>query len=444
MGEQRFEKHLKQIVANTGYEYQDGRLSAIQLVTAVIEKLPEELLSKHTQSIFIPLVLQMVNDESDKCHDAIVKCLETLLRRSTTEILQVIHGYIERWAQQPGALRSAAVEVLGILVDARSDFIQKQNLVPKLVKSLHSHLEESDSDWQVSNFSILCVEKLSKQFASELAKAHNVWKCIVETLVNDNASVRLSSCHVLHQFFAANQLESFLTKNPGMLFEIGRNLCFQMNASENEIKDEVSDLCIKTLSLALPIMKEKPELCFTNEEERDGRDPVYWLLQRLSQIAKAKGSKRRMAVFKCFAAFCTLHREIVEPHLELILEPLHRSTIEARNELENPNVTSRNQTSTHSETLDSESNFAAEVLQVVEESVTSTDVFLNAMSAVKRRARDKKEQRKLEVKLEAANDPQAAAERKIKKQEREKQRKKRRVAERKQERGSLKKRRNKD
>lgn len=438
MGEQRFENHLTQIVANTKYEHQDGRLSAIQLTTAVIEKLPDELLSKHTQSIFIPLVLQMVNDESDKCHDAIVKCLNTLFTRSTTEILQLIHGYLVRWAQQPGALRSASLEVLGILVDARSDFIQQKHLLPKTIESLHSHLEESDSE--VSNLSILCFEKLSKSlFAAELSKAHGVWKCIVESLVDSNASVRLNSCRVLHDFFAADRLESFLTKKPGMLFEIGRNLCFQMNSPEHEIKDEVSELCIKTLSMALPIMKKKPDLCFAKDEEREGRDPVYWLLQRLSQIAKPKGSKRRMAVFKCFATFCTLHNDIITPHLDLILEPLHRSSIESRNELENPNAVSRN-VSAHSELLDSESTFAAEVLQVVEETSSSSEVFLTAMGAVKKRGRDKKEKRKLEMKLEAANDPKAAAERRIKKQEHEKQRKKRRIAERKQERGSFKKR----
>ncbi|CAJ1908376.1 unnamed protein product [Cylindrotheca closterium] len=443
MGEQRFEKHLTQIVANTKYEYQDGRLSAIQLMTAVVEKLPDELLSKHTQSIFIPLVLQMVNDESDKCHDGLVKCLEILFTRSSREILQVIHVYMDRWAEQPGALRSASVEVLGILVDARSDFIQQKNLLPKLVESLHSYLEESNSDWQVSNSSILCVEKLSKKFDVEVSKAHKVWKCIVESLVNDHPSVRLSSCRVLHQFFAANLLDSFLTENPGMLFEIGRNICFQMNSSEKDIKDEASELCIKTLSMALPIMKEKPDLCFAKEEERNGRDPVYWLLQRLSQIAKPKGSKHRMAVFKCFAAFCTLHSAIVAPYLELILEPLHRSSIETRNQLENPHAVSRNQTP-QSEALDVESNYATEVMQVVEETAVSSEVLLAAMSVVKKKARDKKDERKLAVKLEAANDPKAAAERKIRKQSREKNRVKRRVAERKQDRGSFKKRRSRD
>ena len=212
-----------------------------------------------------------------------------------------------------------------------------------------------------------------------------------------------------------------------------------MNAGEDDFNTEQSELSIKTLTLILPIMKERPYLCFEKDKEADGRDPIKWVLNRLSQIAKAKGSKRRIGVFKCFAAFATCHSDIVSPYLELMLEPLHRSQIESRNVLENPSLSQKEDLGGE---ITNESNLAAEVFQLLEDTTVSADAFWKALASVKSRALDKKEQRKLEMKLEAANDPQAAAQRKIKKQEQEKKRKKRRVEERRQERGATKKRRN--
>jgi len=67
MGEGRFEQHLKQVVANISYEYQDGRMSGINLLRLVLEKLPQELLQRNAQHLFLPLILQLVNDDSKDC-----------------------------------------------------------------------------------------------------------------------------------------------------------------------------------------------------------------------------------------------------------------------------------------------------------------------------------------------------------------------------------------
>jgi len=64
MGKERTENHLKQIVLNIKYEYDDGRLSALGLVNVMIQKLPVPLLEEYTQFFFLPLILQLVNDES--------------------------------------------------------------------------------------------------------------------------------------------------------------------------------------------------------------------------------------------------------------------------------------------------------------------------------------------------------------------------------------------
>ncbi len=75
MGEERFEQHLKQVVANISYEYQEGRISGIILLTLIVEKLPEELLQRHSQILFLPLELQLLNDDSKDCREHLTKCI---------------------------------------------------------------------------------------------------------------------------------------------------------------------------------------------------------------------------------------------------------------------------------------------------------------------------------------------------------------------------------
>jgi hypothetical protein len=141
--------------------------------------------------------------------------------------------------------------------------------------------------------------------------------------------------------------------------------------------------------------------------------------------------------------------------LELILEGLHRTIVEGRNEIENHALSQKSKSTSsivqhqkqqeyHQDATTSadshEYTMAEEVFRLLEESCTSPDQFITAYAAVKRHARDKKMKRKIEEKAEAVQDPQAAAERKMKKQDRKKQRKKRRAEEQRHARGGERKR----
>ena len=64
MGKPRMDNHLHQVVSNTKYEYEEGRLSATELLYSVIQKFPLPVLEGHSQFFFLPLVLQLVNDDS--------------------------------------------------------------------------------------------------------------------------------------------------------------------------------------------------------------------------------------------------------------------------------------------------------------------------------------------------------------------------------------------
>ena len=445
MGEGRFEQHLKQVVANISYEYQDGRLSGINLLSLVIEKLPQELLLRNSQHLFLPLVLQLVNDDSKDCRAEVSKCIMSLLKRSSTELLQTFQDYCSRWSSQTGPLRLASLQVLGLVVESRADFLKSNSLHLSWIHHLEQTLDgREELDWETTYFSLLCVEKMNKDFKSALIQQSKLMTSVTECLIDAHPWIKLSSARILNNLFMSNSALELVSRNKGMLFEIVRNTLFQFNVTEAEHSQDLSDLGVKTLVFALPLMAENPELCYTEEDDEsddeeskadNGRDPVFWLLRRLSQIARTKGRKRRMTVYKCYAAFASSNFQIVAPHLELMLEGLHRSSIEAKNEIQNQELSQKRSFSsmmapiTETDVAETEHGFAEEVLGLIEERCESSTDFLNAYAEVKRRAYNKKQKRKTEQKIEAAQNPQIAAERRMKKQEQNKRRKKRRSEE---------------
>ena len=455
IGKQRLEDHLKQMILNMKYEYEEGRLSAIGLVGALINKLPTPMLEEHTQLFFLPLVLQLVNDDSKKCREAVAESIGNLLKRLSFDTVQALYEYVIRWSSGSGLdalpLRRTSSQVFGIFVESRPDFVKRGSVAEDLVDLLQVSLtpsKENPIEWELPYFTLICLEKIQNHFPSTLISKNDLWMCIVKSLIHPHAWVKQASSRILSEHMInlspnslirpkKGPLKSFLVAVPGSLYEVARNLCFQLNADDKEQVDGVNLLAIKSLTWIVSTMSASPDLCFkdsdggagtdsygddSDTDDEIGKDPVRWLMTRLSNIAKARGPRRREAIFKCFAAFASsCDPNIITPHLELMIEPLNRTLVEISSKIE--------QTSRHrAQNGADEAELPKEVIQLLEDQC-GTEPFLNAFAAVKSKAREKREKRKQEAAAEAVQDPAAAAQRKIRKQEHERKRRKRRVEE---------------
>ena len=472
MGKQRMENHLKQMILNMKYEYEEGRVSAMGLCGAVIQKLPLPLLEENTQLLFLPLVLQLANDESKVCREKITECISFLLKRLSTKLLLSLYEYAVRWlAGKDKQLSQISVQIFGFYVDNRLDFMKRGNRLEELTNCLHlclvneiGSIENTSillgKEWEMSYFCLLCIEKLNNQSSNIISKKTELWVELIKFLVHPHPWIKQTSsriiwsyiseldAHTLVQTFSGEK-KSFLVEVPGPLFQIARNLCRQLGDDEEKQVEAISTLAIRSLTWVIKAMHSHPALCFNEEYKKecdpkndlDGNDekvttttlsnPVAWLMTRLSHIAKLQGVKRRETIFKCFAAFassCDAH--ILSPHLELILQPLNRVLTETKSQHDH-NLKRVNNTSIESEPIIS---LTKDVLDILEEKC-GTELFLNAYSIVKTKAKQKRDFRKQAIAVENVHDPQAAAKRRIFKQQKEKNRRKRRVEERKSSRG---------
>lgn len=461
LGEERLEQHLKQVVVNVKYEFEEGRLTGIHLVTMIVEKIPQPALEKYVQLFFLPLTLQLVNDGSQRCREGVANCLTRLVRRVSTEVAQSLFDFAMRWSRGGIEVQKASLQLFGIFVDSREDFLKRGKIVSQLVERIKDILVDKSLDetnWETFYFSLLCLDKLTKPFPDILATEVEIWVPITKCLAHPHHFLKLVSSRLINHHLEpldaltfANKKggsKTFLVEQPGSLYEVARNLCYQLNVEEHYQNDEVTTLCIKALCWLLPAMKENPDLCYSNNSEidDDSKDPVGWVMKRLSNVARPRGPIRRQAVFKAFAAFATVCPAVVFPtHLEAMLEPLHRVDIETVNDVERPSLGQsdrrrRSEPSTGS-SLPAEAILARDALRLLEDQCEPPEVFLTALAVVKTRAREKKEARQLEITSEAVRDPKAAAKRRQEKNERGKQRKKRRVDEHRQHRGGVARRR---
>ena len=465
MSEKRRVQHLQQILSNLKYQYESGRISVVELITHVMQKLPMNILEEYSHVSFLPLVLQLVNEDSRKCKESIASCIGVIIKRVSTERLSSFHQYIIRWfndgnSREKVMLQRIAAQLLGLLIQNRRDFLKKEaadslldalELKMKREIAIDSSNMLGDGRWELLYFCLICFEKLNDGNSNLPLNCHVIWDIIIKSLIHPHPWVQQISTRMVNKlvlslepssFAEPNQKRIFVVERPGSLYEIARNLCHQLNSSENEQNENLTNISIKTLTWVVQAMHSYPQLCFkqdekymdSEEEEGDSeecRSPTHWLFKRLSNIAKNKGAQRRTAIFKCFAAFASIcESDILVGHLQIILEPLNRALIESGNE---ENARSRR----HGEEEFIE--MTKEVLQLLEDRCGTED-FIKAYALVKTRAMDKRNKRKQEIDAEAVSNPQAASERKIKKHEADKRRKKRRINDRRSARGSFKQR----
>jgi len=463
MGKLRLDKYLHQIVLNLKYEYEEGRLSAIGLLSSVIQKFPLPVLEGHSQFFFLPLVLQLVNDDSKRCKEAVSDCICLLLKRLSTESVQSLFGYAKRWSQSTGgdslSMQRASAQLFGIFIDARPDYVKRGSNASEVISVVQDILEaqipfEDERGWELLYHNLLCAEKMNKQIPSLLSTNHEVWGALVELLAYPHPWIMQVSSRMISSYLSTlgpqellrDGSESFIVKIPGCLYKIARNSCRQLDVEDAHFVEKTSTLAIKIITWAFRAMKRHPEICYkddfakrngegSGEEEylpEECKDPCVWVMTRLSNIAKPRGVRRRESVFKCFAALCTMSDpEHLIPYLELMIDPIDRATRDATNSL-NPDDEAEN---------DHRVALSKDVLQILEDRC-GTEEFLRSYAEVNRRVREKRDRRKQEIASEAVHDPMAAAQRKIQKHLRDKGRRKRKVDDRRAMRGASKRRHN--
>jgi U3 small nucleolar RNA-associated protein 20 len=159
LGKKRLESHIKQFIANCSYEFEEGRYAALGLILDLCRLLPVPVLDEYALLIFLPMAMQVVNDNSSTCRSRAGDVMTTLIRRCSVEMATQCWNYSLQWLgiqNEPGQLESyqarciditqrplmrTGAQVAGIVVGSRHDII-KRNVVNNILLMMSAVLTQ--------------------------------------------------------------------------------------------------------------------------------------------------------------------------------------------------------------------------------------------------------------------------------------------------------------
>ncbi|KAI1426596.1 armadillo-type protein [Xylaria sp. FL1777] len=117
----RWAKQLSFIVANLKYEREGGRISVMEVIHLLLMKSADDFVQEVAANCFIPLVLVLANDESEKCRLAAAELIKEIFRKADKERTSKFLGLARNWLEQddnPSVLQ-LAVQSFTLYFEAR-------------------------------------------------------------------------------------------------------------------------------------------------------------------------------------------------------------------------------------------------------------------------------------------------------------------------------------
>ena len=227
-GAGRLRTTLTFFARNLSYEHASGRSSVLELLHAFVTKFDMGLMAKHAELLFVALVLCVANDAEKACRLAAAGVIQVLVRRLQEEQAQLLQrcvmDHLHAWAVQKekGPLRSVAIQVYGLVVDALQrasapyldailedlGAVAESSCILLSGDGLEGEMdgeEGSDGEWHATYQMLQGLSKVLKVFPEATTKLEMVrWAAIIQLLAFPHAWVRHAACRLLGILFVAS------------------------------------------------------------------------------------------------------------------------------------------------------------------------------------------------------------------------------------------------
>lgn len=337
-GAGRLQTTLAFFARNLSYEHATGRSSVLELLHALVTKFDMGLMAKHAEMLFVALVLCVANDAEKPCRVAAAKVIQVLVRRLQGEQQQqqsllerTVMAHLHAWVVQreKGSLRSVAVQVYGLVVDAL-----QRAAAPYLDTILEDFAAVSESscallsegtlgeegegemdvdghgEWHATYQTLQGLAKVLEVFPEVTTEPGKVrWTAVVQLLVYPHAWVRSAACRSLGVLFAAS--------TTAMAADDAGTEGVLTHAGMRDVADKLGAL-LKSPNVEAPVALQVVKNLFfvgkwfvarlsdrsgggveesesgSDDGERDGgADALPWLFSKLSYQARSAQIARR-------------------------------------------------------------------------------------------------------------------------------------------------------
>ncbi|KAL7121582.1 hypothetical protein ACP275_02G190700 [Erythranthe tilingii] len=276
LSEKRLQQHLDFLLANLKYEHPSGREAVLEMLHAIIKKFPRNVLDAQSQTMFVHLVMSLVNDDDSKVRSMSAAAIKCLIEHVSTNSLHSTLEYSLSWyLGGKQNLWGAAAQVLGLLVEVMGKSFEKHlcKLLPVMrsifqsaVSAIESN-QQSPSDeavlpfWKEAYYSLVMLEKMLSHFHNMFfdPDLEDIWQIICEFLLHPHLWLRSISNRILSNYFNAVtkacqdkrdvSAGTFFLMKPSILFLVAASSCHQLKVPPAD--DKAGDIVKKNLEFSI-------------------------------------------------------------------------------------------------------------------------------------------------------------------------------------------------
>lgn len=167
----KFNTHLLFWIKQLEYEYESGRMSALELIHGLVKNLPQKLLHNHQHTFLIPLSCLLVNEDSIKCKNKVNEViLELISRISPEKRSDIFKQLVIPWMSQMDIRqRQVSVHIMSIFVEVEGQKFEQRlsAFMPLFQQQLDpSRYSQQERGKQVDHFVFSCLSLFHKMMVT--------------------------------------------------------------------------------------------------------------------------------------------------------------------------------------------------------------------------------------------------------------------------------------
>ncbi|TGZ79617.1 hypothetical protein EX30DRAFT_321196 [Ascodesmis nigricans] len=440
----RWRKQQAFLVQNLTFKHESGRLSVLDAMHLVATKMGDNIIQDILDTFFAPLVMALINDESQQCREMVGEVIKDVFRRADEERTQKFLGLLRIWisGDQKTPVNLMALQVYGLYFDVagpsgKGELKSLTKRLQEIVETAKSANDDTDDtalpEWEPIYRALQLWKRLAQLFPDQTLSGSytDMWKGVQQCLRYPHAWARTASSQLIGLLFAGftqSDLQVLpidngrgLTMDGPDLISIAWAISSQLNSPElsEELGQQVAKnlfflgKCFYANKIAAPSTIPQNEQLDDIEEEKNIKSALSWLMSRLSGVIRSERNIKRGLVGKKYSLgwLAMMIQQIITAEDLISMAPTIILPLFNLTELP------------EGHTMLELKPTAQEILDTLSKKIGTTE-YAKAYAGVKQQVADRRQQRRTKRKIEAVAEPELAAKRKAKKHEREKARKK--------------------
>ncbi|OHW96244.1 down-regulated in metastasis domain containing protein [Colletotrichum incanum] len=448
----RWVKQLNFVVANLTYEREGGRLSVMEVVHLLLMKSADDFVQEVISTCFLPLVMVLANDDSEKCCLAAGELVKEMFRTADKERTQNFMTLLRSWLEQEDnpAVTKLSLQAFGFFFEAKEPSSKHKKELELVLGKIGEIVGTGDirvADEDLINTVLHDVQVLTDKYPARMlsSESKELWGDVRGCLVHPENSVKLSTTKVLSTFLAdyagkSNKSGEALKGSHGLdlevedLEELVRLTLYALRTPEidDALAAEITQILI-FLGPRLPVkvqsvpeaetLGDRDETAAEEDRIDEHRKDLQYLFWKLSSILRKDVRPKSTAITPKTVAMEVLEticrrvpQENLEPSFKTILYPLQNLT--------DPNIPVPFSTDDLFKTRLDTLKTRAQILMDSLQKKFGTAEYTKQLLAIREEVRTRRQQRSSKRKIEAIAQPEKYGRDKRKKTEKKKERKK--------------------